>query len=211
MEQYKKVQVVMLHANVSPLVLNLDNQLEYDEMLSTYGGVSKKHLYFISDDKIECGDWAIADYITGFTDLSSNSCNDGKLYLVQVKDIVLGNVENGQELLFSYEGLTHETRFCKKIILSTDKLLELPQPCEEFIKEYVEKYNKNNVIKELCINLEDFSTIKANVPICKKFWSREEVESLLKKALQVGFNEGSNDEISPSYLNWDEWIEENLN
>lgn len=65
----------------------------------------------VSDEEIKEGDWCIATYP-----------HPTEHYLVQANNIVLGNVEHGKQLLFSHNNLTHEIRFCKKIIAGIPEL-----------------------------------------------------------------------------------------
>lgn len=183
MTQYKDTQVVMLPkqderlTNQLEFVLNtVNNQLVYITNSKNLRRnqsnfhLKPQHLYGLSDEPIKEGDWVIADYITGFIPEEG-----GERYLVQVTEIVLGNVEHGQQLLFSNEGFTHEIRFCKKIIWTTDSSLKiedtitkhigrkiisvqgstlLPQPKQEFIKHFIEQYNKGNVITNVFTEYE---------------------------------------------------------
>lgn len=95
----------------------------------------------ISDEEIKDGNWCLADYVTGFVDLKGNLCNDGSYYVVKANNILLGNVEHGQQLLFSFNNLTHELRYCKKIIATISPfkieglpMLELPNQEEDIEK-----------------------------------------------------------------------------
>lgn len=99
----------------------------------------KQHLYILSDEEIQEGDWCIANYY------------NEDFYLVQAKNIALGNVEHGQQLMFPFNSMTHEVRFCKKIIATTDTSLGLPQPSQSFINRYIEEYNKGSVIEDVLV------------------------------------------------------------
>jgi hypothetical protein len=118
-----------LHLHDSPLTKNLPHFNPYN-------------IYITSDEKVEGGDWCIADYVTGFTDLEKNPCNDGSYYLVKANNIVLGNVEHGQQLLFSFNNLTHELRYCKKIILTNDSEL-IAYGVQYISDEFLEWFVKN--------------------------------------------------------------------
>lgn len=132
---------------------NTLNFRRFNELIDTYE--ETLNVFITSDETIKDGDWVIVDYITGFTDLEGNPCTDGNIYLVQATNIVLGNVEHGQELLFSGNGLTHEIRFCKKIVLTTDQEL-IKDGVRAIPDEFLEWFVKNSncefveVEKECC-------------------------------------------------------------
>ena len=105
-----------------------------------------------------------------------------------------------------------------------------PQPSQQFIEKYIESYNKVEVITDVLVEYElhiehngrinnetkMYETLKINpdntinIKLSKDSWNKEEVIKLCKYAWQVGFNVGCNDELSPSYLTSDNFIETNI-
>lgn len=161
----------------------------------------KQNLYILSDDEIKEGDWY---YDSEFDSIHKSSFPDGLPPFLK--------------------------RRCKKIIVTTDESLGLPQPSQSFIEKYVEEYNKGNIITEVLVeyvhlckkckmSMRDFGCIadcgkdyikilkthpKDNTITIKKVkdsWNREELITIVKKA--VNDNNGSFKVI-------DKWIEENL-
>ena len=83
----------------------------------------------------------------------------------------------------------------KKILASTDKSLKLPSPSEQFIRKFLESYNKGNVITDVMIEWEDYwipvafsldvawrvkvdSKNEITITKCKDSYSKEELKQL---------------------------------
>ena len=149
---FKKRQVVMLPTNEKAktgeyLVLNKENKLCIwnTHKMGVQNTLPIQHLYILSDEEIKVGDWFYADE---YSKPEQAKHFDGKLV-------------NG----FVVE-------FCKKIIATTDKSLNvksfinygkesgkevdvlLPQPSQSFIEKYVEEYNKGNIITEVMVEYD---------------------------------------------------------
>ena len=92
------------------------------------------HLYIISDDEIKEGDW--------FVNIRKNT--------IHLCNGVNNNICSGQN-----HGEYHGKFECKKIISTTDKSLELPQPPQQFIEEYIEEYNQENIITDVLVEYEN--------------------------------------------------------
>jgi len=141
---------------------------------------------------IKEGDWFIADE-----------------YSKPEMAIISGNKVNGYLL-----------KGCKKIIATTDKSLNLPEPSQAFIEKYIEEYNKGNIITNVMVEYgidivgksydmydEKAVKVKSNTITIKKVkdsWNREEVEALCKKA----FTHYHNTNMTNGHF--EIWIEENL-
>lgn len=215
MEQFKRVQVVMLPTK--------NNAVKGDILLRTYaddlkihsgslfdieGGYCKpQHLYITSDDEIKEDDWFIVNnIIKKCVDIKSN------------KNITWVIDELGNEDII---------KFCKKIIATTDTSLNLPQPSQQFIEKYIESYNKSEIITDVLVEYEEINigpdlkqnlryypdnfelklkiNPKDNTITIKKLkdnWNREEIINLLyrvKRNIHAISDE-----------NFEKWIEENL-
>ena len=163
-----------------------------------------QHLYITSNDEIKEGDWIMH--------INNN--------------IFLQNLPKGNNL-----------HWWKKIIATTDTSLKrvvgigtfapLPQPSQQFIEQYIEAYNKGEVITDVLIEYKNnydlhYYTPAGGIECCKKIdnwkllinpdntinikpikdsWNREEVETLL----MLAFNSKRS-----SITRQEEWIKENL-
>jgi len=111
----------------------------------------------------------------------------------------------------------------RKIIATTNKDLGLPQLSQEFIQQYVDEFNKGNIIKtvEVEYNVHGFGTfdmtglhqqttsiLKINsdntigIKLIKDNFSRAEVINLINKF--------SYENCDDAYQRNDKWIKENL-
>ena len=144
---FKRVKVFMLPTNEkAPLWLSKGNTLTLWGKENNNDKLGdNQHLYILSDEEIKVGDWFYADE---YSKPEQAKHFDGKLV-------------NG----FVVE-------FCKKIIATTDKSLNvksfinygkesgkevdvlLPQPSQSFIEKYVEEYNKGNIITEVMVEYD---------------------------------------------------------
>ncbi len=160
-----------------------------------YAGEISQHLYFLSDDKIEVGEWCY--------DIKNN-------LLFQAKSNYDG-MSFIKKIIATTNNLSTGTHFGFK----------LPQPSESFISKFCEEYNKDNIIEFVNTEYEEISDNKTNdfgKNICyhqklkvdknnyitikkvKDSWNREELISLLHKFR------------TETYLNLstEEWIDKNL-
>ena len=139
----KRAQVVMLPTNekASTLWLTTSGQLIHTHITDNYKKLYKPQaIYILSNEKIEVGDWVV----------------HGLLPLIyQV------NKDN-------YEASVHNKS--KKIIATTDSSLfgpfeeplpkgvtnPIPKPSEDFIKVFVEEYNKGNIIEWVDVEYSEY-------------------------------------------------------
>jgi len=209
MDLKKKCRAVMLPTEESSMIATgkVDNLLVTNKINPFDSKLwQNQHLYIVSDDKIEEGDWYI--------NISSD-----KVY---------------QAGKYNYLTFTSEDH-CKKIIATTDKSLiigvpqfikgYLPQPSTQFIEKYIKAYNAGNPIMDVMVEyhidmINEMSSgttpsdtwVKVDhqnqivITDSKNSWSREEVIRLLRKF------HSDIDEISTKYvtINFDNWINQNL-
>jgi|SRR6478735_6078187 len=200
----KKCKVVMLptneKANSLKGYLDLDLlfkfQKEYKTISAEKNITGHFHLYFLSDDKIEKGDWLYNHYSSKAVKFSG---------------------EPNHFLL---------DKNCKKIIATTDtslfthqretpslpeRVFYLPQPSQQFIEKYIEEYNKDNIFTDVMIEYEN-NNLKINpkdntitIKRIKDNWNKEEVIEICKKVERfINENKSTYTEIP----NW--WLEENI-
>lgn len=181
---YQEAEVVMLETKTNShiSIQQYSGELQFCKTSSKPGLSLNQHLYILSDEEIKEGDWVIANYF------------DEKYYVVQANNILLGNVEHGEALLFSAGGFTHEIGFCKKIIATTDinllytqertargkfenltfekgwnkanfKPTYLARLSDSFIQEYIEEYNQGNQIKKVFVEYEkSYGLVQKGLP-----------------------------------------------
>lgn len=209
---WKKCKVVMLSTNkANPLVLNSDGNLEHDEVLSTYGGVTQQHLYILSDDEIKYDDWVLGG-LGGF-DIKQY----GKYFAEDWKKIIATTDT-------SLSSITH-SKYPSGNTTGIRTLNEVPQLPQSFIEHYIQEYNKGNIITDVLVEYywEPFSGIaqlpaklkinpKDNTITIKKVkdsWTREEVEDLCVAAFyHKDLNQGLPYDYTDEGL--DKWIKTNL-
>ena len=124
----------------------------------------------------------------------------------------------------------------KEILSSTDTSLALFRPSQQFIEEFIEEYNQENIITDVLVEYENKfdgkeyvdeldaygydkvkSILKINrkdnnitIKIAKDSWSREEVIEFANKVKEYCENGWKSDSLHRVFFEWDKWIEENL-
>lgn len=211
----KKCKVVMLSTEKASQIVSNGDQLEFcfKEGIPQESWMKPQHLYITNDEEIKEGDY--------WVNLDKNQIFYGNLY-----------------------DLANNAPSCKKIIATTDPELKvtykseyqiegttswnLPKPTEGFIKKFIEKYNKGEIITDILveyidkgneewlgddINGEPFWNEKWELKLSfqneitihsvKQSWTREEVINLIRKySLDSQYGKG---------LGFtDKWIGENL-
>ena len=244
MEQFKRAQVIMLPTHQSNIALTnsikeyaigshrnedyLQGGGKWIYQSDMSGQCKPHHLYIISDDEIKKGDRCltglkIVRQCSGFT-----YSQDGKTL-------------NGYTFT---DGTADTFSSCKKIIATTDSSLHipfvtpgneeldiyeyniLPEPSQQFIKKYIECYNKGEIITNILVEYEMRHTgwtidqseytydefLKVNpknntitIKSIKDSWNREEVYILLYNIWDdsIGMNKPIDEEFN-------KWIEQNL-
>ena len=166
----EKAKVNMI--NLAPY--NREGQkLELIHYVTNGDGLNPQHLYFLSDDKIEEGEFGINLYSTSIFQVVEVK-QDG----YNVKWITGGNI--GNDIQFDSLALP------KKIIATTDTSLKipgvdydprsksgrewifLPQPSQGFIKVFIEEYNKSNVITDVMVEYYFTHETDGDKPLCVK-------------------------------------------
>lgn len=127
----EKCKVISIASRVKSILrLNLSNQIliNNEEALAC----PYIHLYILSDEKINEGDWCMCDDRMSIYE-------DPKYFVGKCKSIFNGWIH-------VIDGQGENPDWTKKIIASTDKNLNLPEPSPQFVEKYVEEYNKRNFI-----------------------------------------------------------------
>ena len=190
----------------SNIILKNNLQLEYNEVKPSYG-LNKlewkyHHLYITTDEKLP---------------YESKVFDNGAFYHVDP----LGRIH-----IITKDTFKPNPNFCKRIISSTDKSLDLPRIPQSFIEEYYKAGGIDKVMVEYDKILGDWFEIPQPCrvvggpykkrtptkykpktdsnnciiihPVEEKMYSREEVEELCKKAYKE------------KYKTLEDWIKENL-
>ncbi len=180
MGQFKKVQVVMLPTeSKTGIQLAPDNTFRF----TSNNSWTSYALYFISDEKLEDGDWCFYKN---------------------------GDLEGVRQII---DGQRPKTMILRKIIATTDALLirkrdivfqdntsdyvyDLPQPSQQFLEKYIDAYNRGDIITEVEVEYESYSRLDhpnmanweqlkinsdntINIKSAKESWKRDEVRGLL--------------------------------
>lgn len=157
--------------------------------------------------------------------------NGFNLYILSDEEIKEGGwvlLPNGDINKMSPTDMIHyldsQSKATKKIIASTDKTLNLPEPSNSFIQKYIEAYNKKEKITKVMVEYESICTLlpcnihpnglfeerlkvdknnQITITKVKDSWTREEVIEILRNAhldiVDGNYSKGLN-----------KWIEENL-
>lgn len=170
---------------------------------------NRQHLYILSDEEINEGDWCLYLYL---------------------KKVVKNNSLTKGDLLH-----------CKKIIATTDKALIndglrsdtkvlMPEIDPKFIENYVDQYNKSNIITDVLVEYVKGVTIvdelqwennelhlkinskdnTINIKPVKNSWNREELIELLQNCWSESAINLAQQNNKEKYITFDEWIKENL-
>ena len=177
MEQFKRVKVVMLPTNEKAGLGSIYKRIKDDEIgliddfdkignlyinknpnvQSSNSNFEAQHLYIISNDEIKEGDWYI------WMDNKTICKAEGMLMTIN------NHLKNGH---------------VKKIIATTDDSLgfsfkvnygasttttftSLPQPSQQFIKKYVESYNKGEIITNVLVEYEEWCNCNGSIKMRK--------------------------------------------
>lgn len=166
---YKKCNVVMLPTKKAmwPNCIwlgRISKQLHLDQSYKNMikdpvdDSMLPQHLYIISDDEIKDGDWCYDEY----------------------NKVIFKNNSKGTP------GAS------KKIIATTDRLnkystgmVQLPQLSQSFIEEYVEEYNKGNIITDVLVEHDENIIVNQTKPILQHQGSKPKtvpykIEHMLK-------------------------------
>ncbi len=227
MKQFKRTQVIMLPTKdilASNIGLKWTKEgtllLLNDNMITKVIDSNKsipQHLYIISDDEIKEGDWFIY-----YTHKDGNVLKQCK----EIKNDIILCIDNQ---LISLELNNRKIIATTSTILCQTSRREIPQPSQQFIKKYIESYNKGNVGSnnftitdilveyEYCFKGENISrettlgklielkvNLKDNTITIKKLkdsWNREEVTALIYKHTE---------DILKQRISIETWIEQNL-
>lgn len=187
----KEFELIMLptdnkKVSEGQLVLGAYKHLFTSRETEDIGILEAQHLYVLSDEKIEVGDFYYSEGI--------NSVYQAVVFPLSCKD-------------------------AKKIIVSTDENLGLPNIFTTFLKYFADEYNNGNVINKVTIESEFERLIVCqgyvNVRPIKKqkeTWTKEEVieekYELMSLFFTQHYNQLSNIDMSSEYIR--KWVKNNI-
>ena len=142
------------------------------------------------------------------------------------KENIVEQINSKTQLIFVLEE-NKENQTFKKVIATTNKTLsqtsrtEIPQPSQQFIEEFIEEYNRGNIITDVLVEYEEGKSYSGNEGLIIKEWlkinpkdntitikkvkdsyTKEEVENLIYTAMK--------DRCYTTIAEWKKWLEENL-
>jgi len=171
-----------------------------------------RHLYILCNDEIKVGDWIFCDW------------SIRQVYkLKEIRDKYYVD-DNGY-----YHPKKRKDGFdVKKIKFTTDETLGLSEVPKDFIRTFIEEYNKGSIIREA--NVETFNVMPksfhspvgheialdsslntvevVNITPVKKLWSSEERQIIETIVRQYAFERHNMVHINDPWLN--EWFKENI-
>ena len=166
-----------------------------------------QHLYITSDEEIKKDDW----YYNPITD----SIHKADLILRELNPIF-------KKIIATTDTSLKIHKFDKGVF--KDLTYSLPQLPQQFIQQYIEEYNKGNVITKVEVEYDfadhdlalfrDEITLKVNhdntinIKPIKDSWSREDIIKLKNKLISLSKEQQF--KILDSVETFDKWIEENL-
>lgn len=123
-----KSKVVMLPTEKATILYKFEetNKLIFSNHPNQHELATPQHLYFLSDEKIEKGDWVY------------NPIYKTVYQWIENADVRFDKIN------------------AKKIIATTNKSLGLPGPSKGFLEVYVDAYNEGKKIEEVLVEMEDF-------------------------------------------------------
>lgn len=157
---YIDAKVMMLAtgnlAKRGELVIN--NELPKDKLFIAWIDAQRsisQHLYILSNEEIKVNDW-IYDTINKIVYQVGSIMNNN---IICPKCQFTCHKNNAKKIIATTDSFLKQliipTGFKSGIgALSHSKEIELPQPSKEFIKAYIESYNKGEVIEDVLVELE---------------------------------------------------------
>ena len=221
MTKFKHAQVIILPTQEkgkhSDLIINptTEQLFRFEHQNCTE---LSNHLYIISDDNIEVGDYV---YNIKFNDIYQ---------ITHSKESIVFNTEK-YNYIKKVIATTNKHLVQPKKVISRDEIgniynaIYLPQPSDSFITKYIDSYNQNNVITDVLVEYETVSNginsdntdlsyihkLKINdkfntitIKEIKNSYSREEVEGLLDTYRRFAWVKG----VTKTELN--NWLTKNL-
>ena len=190
MEQFKIAKILMLPTNQQTKYLMVYSDVEKTKGKLILNGLKNdeykeyQHLYIISDEKPDNGDYYIIDGI------SEVLKNNGLKFIDDNCKKVIATIDTS---LYIHQ---------KETVSLPERVFYLPQPSEQFIQKYIEEYNRGNIINDVLVEYDKatydkwfdnggqpvFDTVKINpkdntitIKKVKDNYTKEELCQILEK------------------------------
>lgn len=153
MSTVKKAKVVMLPTNQQTKYLMVYSDVEKTKGKLILSGLKNdeykeyQHLYIISDEKPDNGDYYIIDGI------SEVLKNNGLKFIDDNCKKIIATTDTS---LYIHQ---------KETISLPERVFYLPQPSQQFIQKYIEEYNRGNIITDVLVEYENFDNIDCKIHI----------------------------------------------
>lgn len=201
MNNYKKAQVIILPTenkqNGSIVKYNGNLEIVYNNLYK-HEDYIPQHLHIISDDKIKDGDLV-------YNNLSGIGRFLHKGEFDETDAIVKYNSEK--------EEVSEDFKYIKKIIATTDKSLNayrreddsltyIPQPSQQFIEQYIESYNKGEVVNDVLVEYNCVTSTRTGILDLSKTpsWTQTSDSECIESMLKI--NQDNNINIKPFKNSW---------
>lgn len=143
---FKRAKVVMLSTNIKatdrPFTVGItlcnDGKLRIGNPVGT--SETRQHLYITSDEEIKEGDWCYSEGIN---------------FIFQALAFPLSAKDTKKIIATTDTSLNHQWNNDKTTMIQG----YIPQPSQQFIEKYIEKYNKGNVITDVLVEYEEVKII----------------------------------------------------
>jgi len=209
MNTFKRAKVIKLPTpNGGAICIN-----NKDKMFNShYSDTKNYHLYIISDDEVNEGDYYLWNSIGGWE-------------LIKAINL-FGFHESVKHKVFKVISTTDKLNIHPNISDSYRTGNCLPQPSQQFIEKYIEEYNNGNIITDVLVEYEEYYpnlvdgdftrnnilriNPKDNTITIKKLktnWDKNEITNIIKKFADV-FVANTNTAYKQKDIN--DWIENNL-
>lgn len=141
MEIYKECKAIILPHNNIDTTLTLYKDIGLSLNTDRLQHHINQHLYEVSDDEIKVNDWIISKMLLKDKNVINPIYKYVLLQVGRITNKTIYNVEDNYKIPLGH--------YCKKVIATTDKSLNLPLIPLLYLEKYVELYNsgiKNDMI-----------------------------------------------------------------
>ena len=153
MTKFKKCSVIMLPTQEKSSIYEMNDKIYFTDINTENRPLNFQHLYIVNDDVIQVRDYML-DTIQFYLENCLEIATKESLYL-----------------------LNTPVQGWKKVVATTNKSLNLPQPSDSFIQKYIDSYNAKDVITDILVEYD--------VEVLNEDWSKKPVVVTNKYDLKV--------------------------
>ena len=196
---------------------------------------TNQHLYITSDEKPKDGDWCYHPELSQEYTIINNGIQTKGLHptkgVFQWRDTTNKWYKKARKIIATTDTSVNNGEILTNHIIkegpNAGLIVQLPQPSTQFIEQWIEEYNKGNVITDVKVGYEEFmtdviigktkielkvnpdNTIDIKLPQ-PTLYTEEEVIEILHKYVNKQIKEALSDTPIENIQTIDKWIEENL-